>query len=234
MRRSLAVSLVLLALLRAPALAQTCLGLASYSEAPLQVTGNGWVSSEASSLGAGLRYGRPNSVLAGVAIGTSSNDALGGSTLELGATLGYQIPLGNTARFHLCPVATFGLGIGPKNTFGSGVDRSNQSMSMGVALGTSLPAGPRVKLIPTVGLAYAYRRDQAENSAGASLFEITSHYARLQLGVGLLLSSNLSVRPNADISIGPAGSDPAFGIVLGYNFGISKRSPVSPTIQSSK
>jgi hypothetical protein len=163
-------------------------------------------------------------VFGGVAIGTTSNEAIGGSSLELGASAGYQIPLENAARFHLCPAVSVGVGIGPKNTFNSGVDRSNQTASAGIALATSVAAGPRVKIIPTVGLAYAYRQDRAENAAGASLFEITYHYARLQLGVGLLLNSNISVRPSADIPLGLAGSEPTVGIILGYNFGISRRS----------
>jgi hypothetical protein len=190
----------------------------------LQITGNGWVSSEASSLGAGLRYGRPNSVFGGLAIGTTSNEAVDGSTLELGGILGYQIPLGKAAQFQLCPVVSFGVGIGPKNTFDSGVDRSNHSVSTGIALATSLVASPRVKVVPTVELAYAYRQEKAENAAGASLFEITYHYARVQLGVGVVLNSNIFVRPSVDIPLGLVVSEPTFGIVLGYNFGIPHRS----------
>jgi hypothetical protein len=233
MRRSLVVSLVLLAILSASVRAQTCLGLAAYSGAPLQITGNGWLSSEASSFGAGLGYGRPNSVFGGLAIGTTTNDALGGRALELGGSLGYQIPLGNAAQFHLCPVVNLGMGIGPNNSFNSGVDRSNQTASTGIVLATSLFASPRLKVVPTVGLAYAYRQDKAENAAGANLFEITYHYARLQLGVGLVLNSNVSIRPSADIPLGLVGSDPTFGMVLGYNFGISHRS-ASPRVESLK
>jgi hypothetical protein len=224
MRWNVVASLGLLAILNQPALAQTCLGLASYSDAPVQVTGAGWLTSEASSFGAGLGYGHPSRMFGGIAIGTTSNEAFHGSTLELGASVGYQIPLGKTAQFHLCPVASFGVGIGPKNTFNSGVDRSSQTASAGIALATSLPATPRVKVIPTLGLAYAYRGDKAENTSGASLFEIKDHYARVQLGVGLVLDSNYSLRPSVDIPLRQAASGPTFGIILGYNFGISRGS----------
>jgi hypothetical protein len=40
MRRSLVVSLALLAIVRSPAVAQTCQGLASYSAGQMQVAGN--------------------------------------------------------------------------------------------------------------------------------------------------------------------------------------------------
>lgn len=226
MRRSLAVSLALLALLSAPVAAQTCLGLASYSDGPLQVNGNSWLASEASSFGAGVAYGRPSSVFGGLTIGTTSNEAVEGSSLDLGATLGYQIPLGKAARFHLCPVASFGVGIGPTNTFNSGVDRSTTTVSAGMAVASSLVAGPRVKVVPTLGLAYGYRRTKAENTAGASLFEITENYARVQLGIGLVLNSNISIRPGMDIPLGLGDSDPIIGMTVGYNFGHS-RSPAA-------
>jgi len=224
MRRSLVVSLLLLTMATESALAQTCLGLGSYSAVPLQVTGNGWLSSEASSLGAGVGYGRPSSVFASLAVGTTSNETFDGSILEVGGSLGYQIPLGAAERFQLCPVVSLGAGLGPNNAFDSGVDRSSRSASLGIAVATSLVASPQLRVVPTVGLAYAYRLNQAESAAGASLFEITYHYARAQLGVGLILNSNVFLRPSAEIPLGLTGNGPAFGVTLGYNFGISRRS----------
>jgi hypothetical protein len=221
MRRSLVVLLALLAIVSARAGAQTCLGLASFSDGSVRVTGNGWLTNESSSFGAGLGYGRPTSVFGGLAIGSTSNEAVDGSTVELGASVGYQIPLGKTARVQLCPVASFGIGIGPKSTFNSGIDRSNKTASAGIALATSFFASPRLRIVPTGGLAYAYRQDKAENNAGASLFEIADHYALAQVGIGLVLNSSFSVRPSMDIPLGLDGGYPTFGITLGYNFGTS-------------
>jgi hypothetical protein len=178
-----------------------------------------WLTREASSFGVGVGYGLPSSVFGGLAVGATSDAAVGGSSLDLGASLGYQIPIGNSARFHLCPVASFGLGLGPKNTFNSGVDRSSRTASVGIALATSLLAAPRVKIIPMLGLGYGYRQAKAENTAGVDLFEITESYAQLQLGVGLVLNSNISVRPGVDFSLGLEATDPTFGITVGYTFG---------------
>jgi hypothetical protein len=158
-------------------------------------------------------------VFGALAISTTSDAAVGGSSIDLGASLGYQIPVGNSARFHLCPVANFGLGLGPKNTFNSGVDRSSRAASIGIALATSLLAAPRVKIVPMLGLGYGYRQAKAENTAGVDLFEITESYAQLQLGVGLVLNSNISVRPGVDFSLGLEATDPTFGITVGYIFG---------------
>jgi hypothetical protein len=219
-RRSLVVPLVLLAMLSAPAEAQTCLGLTAYTAGtPIQVTGKGSLTSESTSLGAGLGYGFPTSVFGSLAVATTSDDNFGGSTLEVGATVGYQIPLWNAGAVQLCPVASFGVGIGPNNTVSSGVDRSRRTASVGLAIATSLVASPRLRMVPSLGISYAYRKDQAQNTAGASLFQIADHYALAQLSVGLVLDSNISVRPGVDIPFNLGTNDPSLGLTVSYSFG---------------
>jgi hypothetical protein len=219
MRRSLLVSLVLLGISRAPAQAQTCLGLAPFSRSAVQVTGEGAFTQGSNAVSAGLGYGLPASLFGGVEVGTRSFEAFDGSSLDLGAAAGYQIPVARTARFELCPIASFNLGIGPNSRFGSGVDRSSQMVSMGLALGTSLQAGPRLQIVPTLGLWFSHEKSRAENSAGATLFEIAENYGRAQVGIGMVLSSNISVRPTFDISMSPTGSEPTIALMVGYNFG---------------
>ena len=217
--RSLVVSIALVALLSAPARSQTCLGLASYSGGPVQVSGKGSLTSQSSSFEAGLGYGLPTSVFGSVAFGTTSNDNFGGSSREVGATVGYQIALGRAGAIQLCPVASFGLGFGPKSTFSSGVDRSQKTASVGVALATPFVASPRIKIVPSVALSYAYQQDKAENNAGASLFQIADHFALAQVGVGLVLDSNISVRPGVDIPFSLNVNDPSFALTVSYSFG---------------
>jgi hypothetical protein len=195
------------------------MGLASFSAGPAQVTGKGSLTLESTSLKAGIGYGLPTSGFGSVAFGTTSNDNFGGSSLEVGATAGYQITLGHAGAMQLCPVASFGRGFGPKNSFNSGVDRSQVSASVGLAMATSFVVNPRLHVVPSVGLSYAYRKDQARNSAGASLFEIAEHYALAQIGVGLVLDSNISVRPGVDLPLGLNVSDPSIGLTVSYGFG---------------
>jgi hypothetical protein len=219
-RRSLVVLLALVAILSVPAGAQTCLGLTGYTaDTPVQVTGKGLLTSESTSFGAGLGYGLPTSVFGGLAVATTADNNFGGSTLEIGATLGYQIPLWNAGAVQLCPVASFGVGLGPKNTVNTGVDRSRRTASVGVAIARSLVAGPRLRIVPSVGVAYAYRKDQADNNAGTSLFQIAEHYALAQVGVGLVLDSNISVRPGIEIPFNLETNDPTLGLTVSYSFG---------------
>jgi hypothetical protein len=219
MSRSLIVSLVLLGITQLPAAAQTCLGLAPFSKSAVQVTAEGALAQGSDALTAGLGYGLPRGVFGGLAVGTRSVEAFDGSSLDLGAGVGYQVPVARTTQLELCPVASFNLGIGPNSRFGAGVDRSSRAASIGLALGASLRGGPRMQIVPTVGLRYFHGKSWAENSAGATLFEIAENYGRAQVGVGIVVSSNISVRPTVDFPISPSGTEPTVALTVGYNFG---------------
>ena len=218
--RSLAVLLALVAIFTLPARAQTCQGLAPFTaNTPIQVTGMGSLTSESTSFGGGVGYGFPTTVFGSLAVATRADDNFGGSTLEIGATVGYQIPLWNAGAFQLCPLASLNLGLGPKNTVNSGVDRSRRTASVGMAIASSLVAGPRLRIVPSLGLAYTYQKDQAQNNAGTSLFQIVDFYAVAQASVGLILDSNISLRPGIEIPFNLDANDPSVGVTLSYSFG---------------
>jgi hypothetical protein len=221
--RSLALLLALFAIIRAPIQAQTCRGLAPFSTGPVQVSAEGATTRGSNGLSAGLGYGFPTGAFGTAVIGTRSIEAFEGSALDLGASVGYRLPLGTTAGFELCPVAGFNLVIGPNKTFSSDVDRSTRTVSVGLALGTSLPAGPRLQLVPNAGIHLSLDDSKAVNGAGTTLFEISDSYGLAQLGLGMIMSSNLSIRPGVDIPIGLEGSEPTISLTVGYNFG--RRNP---------
>ena len=218
MRRSLVVSLALLAIVRSPAVAQTCMGLASFGNAPMQVTANGSFSDLSNTFGATVGYGIPSNVYGTVGVSTTSFDGVDGSSVGLAARAGYQMALGKSGQVQVCPNASIGVGMGPDDAT-AGIDNSSRSATVGLNVGTVLGANPRMKVIPSAGLSYAYGRQKAQDDAGATLFEISDNYGLAQLGVGVVLNQNISVRPSVDIPLGLEGSNPTFGLTLGYNFG---------------
>jgi hypothetical protein len=218
MRRSLVVSLALLAIVQAPAAAQTCMGLASFSAAPVQVTANGSFSDLTTAVGAAVGYGISSGVYGSAAVSRTSYDAVEGSVLGLAARAGYQINLHAAHPIQICPNAGFEMGLGPNDEVG-GVEQSGRTASVGVNVGTEMVAGPRMKVVPAVGLSFAYGTQKAENTAGATLFEISNSYGLARVGVGIVLNHNVSVRPAVDIPLGFEGSNPTFGLTVGYNFG---------------
>jgi hypothetical protein len=218
MRRSLVVSLALLAIVRSPAVAQTCQGFASFSAGQMQVAGTGSFSDFSKTFGATVGYGMPSSVYGNVGISTTSYDGFDGSTLGLGARAGYQMALGKSGLVQVCPNASFSLGMGP-NDDASGINQSSRSATVGVNIGTVMGATSSMKVVPSVGLSYAYGNSKAEDDAGATLFEFSDSYGLAQMGVGIIVNQNISIRPGIDIPLGLEGSDPTFGLTLGYNFG---------------
>jgi hypothetical protein len=217
--RSLTLLLALFATIRAPIQAQTCRGLAPFSAGPAQVSGKAATTRGSNDLSASLGYGFSSGVFGLAVVGTRSVEAFEGSALDLGASAGYQIPLGTQTTFELCPVIGFNLGIGPNKSFSSDVDRSSRTASLGVSVGTSLRASPRLRLVPNAGIYYSTDDTKAVNSAGTTLFEISDSHGLVQLGLGMVLSSNISIRPGVDIPIGLEGSEPTISLMLGYNFG---------------
>jgi hypothetical protein len=218
MRRSLVLSLALLAISRSSAVAQTCMGLASFSSAPMQVTANGQISDLTNTLGATVGYGLPSSIYGNLGVSTTSYDGFDGSTLGLGVRAGYQMELGNARQVQVCPNASFGHGIGPNDDVAS-IDQSTRSVTMGLSVGAVMGANPRMKVVPSAGLSYAYGKVKAESDAGTTLFEIADSYALAQVGVGIILNQNISIRPSADIPLGLDGGEVTFGLTVGYNFG---------------
>ncbi|MGH7507943.1 MAG: outer membrane beta-barrel protein [Gemmatimonadales bacterium] len=225
MRRSLVVSLALLGMLNAPAVAQTCQGLASFSTGQMQVAASAQFAEFANTWGGSFTYGMPSGVYAGADLSTTSFDGDLGSSLGVGAHAGYQMKLGRTGKVSLCPVARLALGMGPDDE-ALNINSSSTDVHFGLALGTEMGANPQVRILPTAGLGLQYSKAKVEDtSAGGATVEASETYGLARIGVGFVFNQQISVRPTIDIPLGSDFSnDPAFGLIVGYNFG-SKAAP---------
>jgi hypothetical protein len=225
MRRSLVVSLALLAIVRAPAVAQTCQGLASYSAGQMQVAASTQFGEFSNTWGGSFSYGVPSGVYGGLDLSTESFDNDGGSSLGVGAHAGYQMKLGRTGKMSLCPVARLALGMGPDDE-ANDINGSQTHVHFGLALGTEMGSTPRMRILPTAGLGLQYSKAKIEDtSPGGATVEASETYGIARLGVGFVFNQQISVRPTIDIPVGSdLSNDPVFGLSVGYNFG-SKGSP---------
>jgi hypothetical protein len=75
------------------------------------------------------------------------------------------------------------------------------------------------------GLSYAYRRDEAKNNFGSTLFEISDYYFATQLGLGVALR-NFSIRPYADLPLSFSEGNPSVGVTVSLQFGRHGLEPV--------
>jgi hypothetical protein len=214
------VPLALLAIVKSPAAAQTCQGMASFSHGQLQVAGSAQFPEAAKVWGGSLTYGMPSGLYAGADISNTSIDNDGGSSLGIGAHAGYQMKLGRTQKLALCPVANLALGMGPDDD-AADINSSQTSANFGFALGTEMGATQQMRIIPTAGLGLQYSKFKVEDtSPGGQTFEASETYGLARLGVGFVFNQQISVRPTVDIPVGSdLQNDPTFGVSVGYNFG---------------
>jgi opacity protein-like surface antigen len=218
MRRSLVVSLALAAMVNAPAVAQTCQGLASFNAGQLQVAGSAQFAEFSKTWGANVTYGMPSGIYGGAALSTESYDNDGGSSLGIGAHAGYQMKLGQSGKLNLCPVARLALGMGPDDEDAE-IDASQTHAHFGLALGTEMGSTRQMRIIPTAGLGLQYSKVKVDE-AGETVAEGSETYGLARLGVGFVFNQQISVRPTIDIPVGSdLSSDPVFGLSVGYNFG---------------
>jgi hypothetical protein len=222
MRRTLFVSMALVAAVNAPAAAQTCLGLASFSSGKMQVSGNGQFQDGANRFGAGFNYGLPAGIFAGAQLSSTSYEAADASSLGIGANVGYQLTVGKAANVHVCPVASLELGMGPDDE-ASNTDISQRNATLGFSLGKTMAASPRMQIIPAAGLGLAYVSQKTEVD-GVSAPNQSETYGLARLGVGFVFNQTIAVRPSVDIPLGLDNSDPSFGLTVAYSFG-SKATP---------
>jgi opacity protein-like surface antigen len=223
MRRTLVVALALVAVVNAPAVAQTCQGLASFSTGRMQVAASTQFAEFSNTWGGSFSYGVPSGVYGGLDLSTESFDNDGGSSMGIGAHAGYQMKVGQ--KISLCPVARLALGMGPDDE-ANDINGSQTHGHFGLALGTEMGANPRMRILPTAGLGLQYSKLKAEDtSPGGSTIEASETYGLARIGVGFVFNQQITVRPTVDIPLGSdLSSDPAFGLTVGYNFG-SKGSP---------
>jgi hypothetical protein len=218
MRRILALSLALpFTLLTTKAAAQTCVGMPSFASGQMQISGGGSFADGASSFGGTFGYGSPKALYGKAGVGTTSYDALSGSSFDLSVGGGYQIPLKTSRMAQLCPVANLSIGSGPKNVLGSGVDMSSRTFSFGAAVGGLVGHSSQMQILPNASFQFANTRavaDDGTNSAAAS-----ESYGLLTLGTGFVFSSRFSVNPSVSFPMGLDGSSTTFGLSAAMNFG---------------
>jgi hypothetical protein len=210
MRRSLVVTLALLAIVRSAAVAQTCMGMASYSSGPVQVAGHGSTTTGANRFGASVGYGLPGSVFGSAGVATTSWDGADAS-LDFGGQVGYQMQV---SKAQICPVASLTLGNGPD---GAGFNTSTRSATFGLAIGTAFGTS-RMQIVPTAGLGLENLHAKVEDTGTGVTGEGSDTHGIANLGVGLIFN-NISVRPNVSVPLGLTGADATLGLTLGFNFG---------------
>lgn len=223
-RSHAAQSLLIAALATFPAAsgAQACLGNASFGTGHLQLAGDAQFAERATSFGVSIGSGS-ESVFANVGVGGVTYDDVEGSTLLVGGTLGYQVTASAGGNAQMCPVFSAAYGMGPNDFGGSGSDLTVKNFSFGLALGGEMGRGGELVLVPAVSLAFVYSSASVDIPFGTRLVGGTisgdDTYGLVGLTVGMVLNSQLSIRPSVSVPFGVDESNPIFGIGVTLNYG---------------
>lgn len=213
MSRVLLPALALSLAIPAAAVAQVCLGNASFATNHLQVNASYNATNNVDELDASLVWGS-NSAFAGLGVGSTEFDG-GTPTTRVGGSLGYQVPVSASGRVQACPMLRASYGF-PTDISGGG-ELSTQSYGLGIAVGGTLMTGARVALVPS--LQAAVQRDVYTVSGTLLPDDRSDTYATLGLALGFVLNNSLSLRPQVSVPINAASDDPIFGFGLSLNFG---------------
>jgi hypothetical protein len=206
------------AFLQTAAAAQTCEGRPLFAAGGTQVGAGVEFADGANSFGGGIGMGASTGVYGRAVIGTTSYDNLG-SSFNVGGAIGYQVPMGRTRALQLCPVGSFNFELGPNDIEDTGFDVSGRSAQFGIMLGTALPSGATVAILPNGGLSFAYAKAKIEDSDGEAVLEGSESYGILNLGLGFVFNSRVGLTPTVAIPLGLEGSEATFGLSVALNFG---------------
>lgn len=212
-----AQAVIALSLLAAPSLAaaQACLGNPSFAKGHLQLGADVQVDKRSTAFGASF-VGGSESVFGGVGVGGVTYDDLDGSTLVLGGTLGYQVPI-SAGGAQICPVLTASQGNGPSDFDGLGTDLRSRNFGFGISMGTTLARGARVSLVPAASVGFAFT--QVDLSGPLISDTQTETFGTAGVALGILVSDALSIRPNVRFPFGLDNADPIFGVGITLNYG---------------
>lgn len=197
------------------AVAQACLGNASFASNHMQVTGGLTSSDTFEELDAALVSGS-NSVFAGIGVNSATYNGADGS-LRIAGSLGYQVPLSAGGRLQACPLLRAEVGL-PTNDFnGTGGELRTQRYGFGLAVGGPLVRGERWAIVPSVQA--QVQRERWVVRGGIDPDDFTDTYALIGVAVGFVVNESLSVRPSMSIPSSAPFDEPVYGIGVSLNYG---------------
>jgi hypothetical protein len=207
-------ALLLVSIAPAAAVAQACLGNGSFAGNHLQMNAAYVTVDEVDEVGASFVSGS-NSVFAGLGV-SSYSIGDGSSSVRIGGTLGYQVPVSTSGRVQVCPVLSATVGLPSDDFGGTGNEYRTQSFGFGVAVGGTLLRAERFALVPS--LSAGVQRDVL-TVGGLPGADIADTYGTVGLALGFLFNDALSLRPSIRIPIGATFDDPVYGIGVSLNYG---------------
>jgi hypothetical protein len=198
------------------AMAQTCLGTASFAAGPVRVGAGLDFSEDATQYSAQLAFGQAAGIFASAGVGKIDVDEIDESATTFALNLGYSFAMAGTQSLEICPIVSYGYASADIGEGGVSVDFSDRQLGAGFAIGGVASSTPTFKLVPSLTLAYVHEDLEFE---GDFEFEDSEDFGVITVAAGFVFSETVTLRPNISFPVGLDDSDPAFGIAFSFNFG---------------
>ena len=209
MRKLTAFFALVVCTLAGPAAAQTCVGRASFADAPWQARVATTFSSQSHTFGPSiLRGGR--TFFGGANVDLVGYSNISETAASIGGTIGAE---GRLARLAVCPVVTVLHQFGPSV---SGNDLDVNVISYGGRMGFVASENQTLQVIPMIGMDAQWEHDSV--TAGGSTNSDSRTFTVARLGVGFVLNKKTSIVPEI-IELFGVGGSAAFRVTAAFGFG---------------
>jgi hypothetical protein len=201
--------------------AQLCSGNQSFAGRPVELWGFGTFTagSHLGSYGGGVRLIGGREAFGALELGASHTDAYGGVSWLVGTAAAYQVSLNKKATVQLCPAASLGLIIGPKNIGGSGQDYSETDAEAGAAIGVLASHSTQIDIVPTASVVFEHSNQKFKDIGTGTTTSSAVSFEIIELGVGLVHRHQFTLKPFVSIPVGLPDAIAYFTLALTYSVG---------------
>jgi hypothetical protein len=209
----------------ATAAAQVCAGVQSFVGRPIALWAFGSTTTgntngfRLDSYGGGLRLTGGRKLFGDVEVGASHTEAFGGLSWLVGTGAAYQVSLNKKGTVQLCPEASVGFVLGPRNSYGTGQDYSETDASVGAGIGVLASHSTQNDVVPTASLIFEHSTQRLKDTGLGTTSSKSTSFEVIELGIGLVHRQQISLKPSVSIPVGLAGAPTSFSVTLVYSVG---------------
>jgi hypothetical protein len=198
------------------ALAQTCVGAASFVSGPARLGAGIDVTDDAKQYGAQIAFGRAAGPFIAGSIGRVEVEGTDETATSFAAEGGYSLLLAGRGSLELCPIAGVGYASAEIDVDAFSVDLSTRAISAGFSIGGVAASNPTVTMVPSVGLSYVRQNLKSE---GTIEFDEWDDFGLITVASGFIFARRVTLRPYVALPVGLDDSDPTYGVGVSFNFG---------------
>ncbi len=195
--------------------AQRCLGNASFADRLGHVGADASFSPDGRSVTGAIAFGFPRRPFASVGFGSTHNDDLDDDARLFTATAGVGIPLGPTARTHICPFISAVVVNDVELRFAERL--SSQSFGFGASVGRTLTVDATLEVVPSVAVALVTQQVTIHSTPGGTVSITDSHHL-VSFGAGLVVAKVITARPFATLTFAEGETNSSYGVHVSFGF----------------